>query len=144
VLAAQAWDLQANSKGRFVLGLGPQVKGHNERRYGIAWSAPAPRLRDYIQALRAIWRCWETRGKLDHQGEHYRLTLMTPQFSPDPTGLTMVPIAIAAVGPAMLRLAGELCDGVRLHPLCTRRYLEEVCLPRIAEGMQRGGRSREQ
>src|ERR1700747_941288 len=78
VMASQAWDLHANSNGRFVLGLGSQVKGHNERRFGIAWSPPAPRLRDYVRALRAIWQCWETGGKLDHQGEHYKLTLMTP------------------------------------------------------------------
>src|ERR1700749_2981830 len=131
VLAAQAWDLQANSHGRFVLGLGSQVKGHNERRFGIAWSAPAPRLRDYIGALRAIWRCWATGEPLNYHGSHYQLTLMTPDFSPEPTGLPLVPVAIAAVGDAMLRLAGEVCDGVRLHPLCSRRYLEEVCWPQL-------------
>jgi probable F420-dependent oxidoreductase len=144
VTAAQAWDLQANSEGRFVLGLGSQVKGHNERRFGIAWSAPAPRLRDYVRALRAIWRCWEKGERLDYRGPHYRLTLMTPDFSPEPTGLPMVPVAIAAVGEAMLRVAGEVGDGVRLHPLCSRRYLEEVCLPRLDEGMRRSGRSRAQ
>src|SRR5215467_750258 len=142
VLASQAWDLQANSRGRFVLGLGSRVKGHNERRFGIAWSAPAPRLREYVQALRAVWRCWETGGKLDFRGEHYRLTLMTPDFSPEPTGLPMVPVTIAAVGEAMLRVAGEVCDGVRLHPLCSRRYLEEVALPRLEEGMRRSHRRR--
>jgi probable F420-dependent oxidoreductase len=125
-----------------VLGLGSQVKGHNERRFGIPWSAPAPRLRDYVRALRAVWRCWETGGKLDYRGEHYQLNLMTPDFSPEPTGLPMVPVTIAAVGEAMLRVAGEVCDGVRLHPLCSRRYLEEVALPRIAEGMERSGRRR--
>jgi probable F420-dependent oxidoreductase len=143
VLASQAWDLQANSRGRFVLGLGSQVKGHNERRFGIPWSPPAPRLREYIEALRAIWRCWEKGEKLNYQGEHYKLTMMSPGFSPEPTGLAMVPITISAVGPAMLRLAGRICDGVRLHPLCTRRYLEEVCMPEILEGMERGGRQRE-
>jgi probable F420-dependent oxidoreductase len=142
VTASQAWDLQANSNGRFVLGLGSQVKGHNERRFGTAWSPPAPRLRDYVRALRAVWRCWETGEKLDYRGEHYKLTLMTPDFSPEPTGLPMVPVTIAAVGEAMLRVAGEVCDGVRLHPLCSRRYVEEIALPRIAEGMRRGGRSR--
>src|SRR5437763_4915738 len=140
VMPSQAWDLHANSNGRFVLGLGSQVKGHNERRFGIPWSAPAPRLRDYVRALRAVWRCWEIGGKLDYRGEHYRLTLMTPDFSPEPTGLPMVPITIAAVGEAMLRVAGEVCDGVRPHPLCSRRYLEEVTLPRIAEGLERSGR----
>jgi probable F420-dependent oxidoreductase len=142
VMASQAWDLQANSGGRFVLGLGSQVRGHNERRFGISWSPPAPRLRDYVRALRAIWRCWETGGKLDYRGEHYKLTLMTPDFSPEPTGLPMAPVTIAAVGEAMLRVAGEVCDGVRLHPLCSRRYLEELALPRLAEGMRRSGRSR--
>jgi probable F420-dependent oxidoreductase len=143
VLAALAWDLHANSNGRFVLGLGSQVKGHNERRFGIPWTPPAPRLRDYVRALRALWRCWETRGPLNYQGNYYKLTLMTPDFSPEPTGLAMAPITIAAVGEAMLRVAGEVCDGVRLHPLCSRRYLEEVCLPHIAEGMRRGGRQRQ-
>jgi probable F420-dependent oxidoreductase len=142
VTAGQAWDLQANSGGRFVLGLGSQVRGHNERRFGIAWSPPAPRLRDYVRALRAVWNCWETGEKLDYRGEHYKLTLMTPDFSPEPTGLPMVPVTIAAVGEAMLRVAGEVCDGVRLHPLCSRRYVEEVALPRLAEGMRRSGRSR--
>src|SRR5271167_635578 len=142
VLASQAWDLHANSNGRFVLGLGSQVKGHNERRFGIPWSAPAPRLRDYVRALRAVWHCWENGGKLDYRGEHYQLTLMTPDFSPEPTGLPMVPVTIAAVGEAMLRVAGEVCDGVRLHPLCSRRYLEEVALPQITEGMERSGRRR--
>lgn len=143
VLAIQAWDLHANSRGRFVLGLGSQVKGHNERRFGLKWSAPAPRLREYIQALRAIWRCWEKGDKLDFEGEHYRLSLMTPDFSPEPTGLPKIPVTIAAVGPAMLRLAGEICDGVRLHPICTRRYLEEVCLPRLLGGLQHRGMGRE-
>src|SRR6476659_6600743 len=124
VMASQAWDLHANSGGRFVLGLGSQVKGHNERRFGIPWSPPAPRL-------------------LDYQGEHYKLTLMTPDFSPEPTGLPMVPVTIAAVGEAMLRVAGEVCDGVRLHPLCSCRYLEEVALPAIEDGMRRSERRRE-
>src|ERR1700750_801694 len=105
VMASQAWDLQANSRGRFVLGLGSQVKGHNERRFGIAWTAPAPRLRDYVRGLRAIWKCGKTRGKLDFHSEHYTLTLMTPDFSPEPTGLPMVPVTLAAVGEGMLRVA---------------------------------------
>jgi probable F420-dependent oxidoreductase len=142
IMAMQAWDLNVNSGGRFVLGLGAQVKGHNERRFGVPWSAPAPRLKEYIAALRAVWRCWEKGERLEYHGEHYRLTLMTPDFSPPPSGLPMIPVAIAAIGDAMLRLAGEHCDGARLHPLCTRRYLEEVCLPQISEGMRRSGRQR--
>jgi len=143
VLAHQAWDLHANSNGRFVLGLGSQVRGHNERRFGIPWSAPAPRLKDYVRALRAVWHCWETRGKLNYRGQHYQLTLMTPDFSPEPTGLPMIPVTISAVGEAMLRVAGEVCDGVRLHPICSRKYLEEVCLPQIETGLARGNRKRE-
>jgi probable F420-dependent oxidoreductase len=142
VLASQAWDLHANSGGRCVLGLGSQVKGHNERRFGIAWTPPAPRLRDYVRALRTVWRCWETRGTLSFESPNYKLSLMTPDFSPEPTGLPMVPVTIAAVGEAMLRVAGQVADGVRLHPLCSRRYLEEVCLPNLLEGMRRSGRSR--
>ena len=142
VMAHIAWDLQANSNGRFVLGLGSQVKGHNERRYGIAWTPPAPRLRDYVLALRALWRCWETGERLNFDSPHYKLSLMTPAFAPEPTGLPMVPVTIAAVGDAMLRVAGQVADGVRLHPLCSRRYLEEVCMPQMLEGMRRGGRSR--
>src|SRR6185437_10601554 len=143
VLASQAWDIHANSNGRFVLGLGSQVKGHNERRFGIAWTPPAPRMRDYVQALRAVWKTWETRGRLNYDSPHYKLTLMTPDFSPEPTGLPMVPVTIAAVGEAMLRVAGQVADGVRLHPLCSRRYLEQVCLAQIAIGRTRGGRARE-
>ena len=143
VLASQAWDLHANSGGRFVLGLGSQVKGHNERRFGIPWTAPAPRMRDYVRALRAVWAAWETRGPLRFDSEHYKLSLMTPDFSPAPTGLPMIPVTIAAVGEAMLRVAGQVADGVRLHPICSRKYLEEVCMPQLLEGMRRSGRSRE-
>jgi len=142
VLAGQAWDLHANSGGRLVLGLGSQVKGHNERRFGIPWTAPAPRMRDYVLALRALWRCWETRGRLNFESPHYTLTLMTPDFSPEPTGLPMVPVTVAAVGEAMLRVAGQVGDGVRLHPLCSRAYLEQVGMPQMMEGMRRAGRSR--
>jgi probable F420-dependent oxidoreductase len=142
VLAHQAWDVQVNSRGRFVLGLGTQVKGHNERRYGVPWSAPVPRLREYVAALRAVWRCWEKREPLRVEGEHYRLTLMTPEFSPPPSGLPPIPVTIAAVGPDMLRMAGRVCDGVRLHGFCTRRYLEEVAVPRVLDGLARSARPR--
>src|SRR6266851_4876369 len=142
ITAHQAWDLQQASGGRFYLGLGSQVKAHNERRYGIPWVPPAPRLRDYIGAVRAIWRCWEQGEPLDYRSAHYTLSLMTPNFAPRPTGLPRVPVSMAAIGPAMLRVAGEVCDGVRLHPFCTRRYVEEVCLPRLGEGLDRAARGR--
>lgn len=142
VMAQTAWDLQARSGGRFELGLGSQVKGHIERRFGVPWSPPVSRMREYVEALRAIWRCWEKGERLSYEGKHYRLTLMTPEFSPRPTGLPPVPVTIAAVGPDMLRMAGRVCDGVRLHGFCTRRYVEEVALPRLSEGLARSGRSR--
>ncbi len=142
-VANTAFDLQEASRGRFVLGLGPQVKGHNERRFSVPWSPPAPRLREYAESLRAIWRCWESGEPLAFEGEHYRFTLMTPNFSPPPTRLPMVPITLAAVGPGMLRLAGEVADGVQLHPFCTTRYLDEVVIPELDAGRRNGGQARE-
>lgn len=142
IMAHSAWDVHLASKGRFGLGLGSQVKAHNERRFGVPWSAPVPRMRDYIGALRAVWHAWETGGKLDFQSENYKLSLMTPNFSPKPNGLPPIPVSLAAVGPAMQKLAGEVADGVRLHPFSTRRYLAEVSTARIAEGLVKGGRSR--
>ena len=143
VVANAAWDLQNASQGRFVLGLGPQIRPHNERRFSTPWTAPAPRLREYVQALRAIWTCWEKGTKLDFQGKHYKFTLMPPYFMPESTGQHMVPVTLAAVGQHTLRMAGEVGDGVRLHGFCTRRYLAEEILPRLQEGMARSGRVRE-
>jgi len=143
VMANVAYDLHRNSRGRFVLGLGTQVKGHNERRFSVQWQSPGPRLKEYVEALRAIWRCWETKEPLRYEGKFYQFTLMTPEFAPPPAGLPSVPVTIAAVQPYMLRLSAEVCDGVRLHGFCTRRYLREVCLPAIEEGLRRSGRKRE-
>ncbi|HYC57146.1 MAG TPA: TIGR03617 family F420-dependent LLM class oxidoreductase [Candidatus Binatia bacterium] len=142
VMANIARDLHAESGGRFTLGLGTQVKGHNERRFSVPWTAPLPRLREYIEALRAIWRCWETGEKLAYEGKHYTFTLMTPEFSPPPTGLGPVPITIAAVKPAMMGLAGRICDGIRLHGFATRRYLETVAMPALEEGLRSSARER--
>jgi len=143
VVANISWDLQVNSRGRFVLGLGTQVKGHNERRFSVAWEKPATRLREYVESLRAIWRSWEKGVPLAYEGQYYRFTLMTPEFSPPPSGLPPVPVFIAAVRPAMLRLAGRACDGVRLHGFCTRRYLAEVALPNLEQALRDRGRPRE-
>ena len=142
-VANAAWDLQVASRGRFVLGLGSQVRAHNENRFSVKWSPPAPRLREYVQALRAIWRAWEQGEKLAYEGVHYRFTLMTPNFTPVSTHQPMVPVTLAAVGPAMLRVAGEVADGVRLHPFCTRRYVDEVVTRELRTGMARGGRPRQ-
>ncbi|MEM9683759.1 MAG: TIGR03617 family F420-dependent LLM class oxidoreductase [Pseudomonadota bacterium] len=143
IMAHAAWDLNKATNGRFYLGLGSQVRGHNERRYGVAWTPPAPRMRDYIGAVRAMWHAWETESEIDYHSAHYTLTLTTPNFSPRPLGLPRIPIAMSAVGPAMLRVAGEVADGVRLHPFSTRRYLDEISLKRIQVGLDRTGRSRE-
>src|SRR6201996_4257023 len=142
VMANLCWDLQIASRGRFVLGIGPQIRPHNERRFSVKWTAPAPRLREYVQALRAIWTTWETGAKLDFRGQHYSFTLMPPYFMPPSTGQKMVPVTLAAVGEHLLRLAGEVGDGVRLHGFCTRRYIEEEIVPRVREGMTRTGRTR--
>ncbi|TCT04998.1 TIGR03617 family F420-dependent LLM class oxidoreductase [Aquabacter spiritensis] len=142
ITAHGAWDVHNASDGRFYLGLGAQVKAHNERRYGLPWSPPAPRMRDYIGAVRAVWNTWAHEEPLDYHSENYTLTLMTPNFSPKPNGLPRIPVSIATVGPAMLRLAGEICDGVRLHPFSSRNYLEQVSVAGIKEGLARGGRDR--
>jgi probable F420-dependent oxidoreductase len=142
VVANASWDLQVASRGRFVLGIGPQIRPHNERRFSVPWTAPAPRLREYVQALRAIWTTWEKGEKLDFRGRHYTFTLMPPYFMPPSFGQRMVPITLAAVGEHSLRLAGEVADGVRLHGFCTRRYLEEQIIPKLHEGMARTGRDR--
>ena len=135
-----AWDLQAMSKGRFVLGLGPQVKGHIERRYGMPWAAPLPRMRDYILAVRAVWNSWQNRVPLDFHSEHYNLSLMVPLFDPGPIDYPDIPMQIAAVNKGMCRLAGELCQGLRPHPICTTKYISEVMLPAIREGAAKAGR----
>jgi probable F420-dependent oxidoreductase len=137
------WDLQAASNGRFVMGLGSQIKAHNLRRFSVLWSAPAPRMKEYVQALRAIWAAWKGDGKLDFHGEHYQFTLMTPNFIPENFDAPPPAVTIAAVGPGMLKVAGEVCDGVRLHPFCTRAYLDNVVMPNLNEGMTRSGRQRE-
>jgi probable F420-dependent oxidoreductase len=142
IVAHTAWDLQAASEGRLILGLGTQVKGHNERRFSVKWSAPGPRLREYILALRALWECWQTGGGVDFRGEHYSITLMTPFFAPPPIAHPRIPIYIAAVNAYNLRLAGELCDGVHLHPFHSVKYLREFALPHIEAGLAKTGRRR--
>jgi len=142
-VAQVGWDLAGASGGRFVVGLGSQVRAHNERRFSVPWTPPAPRMREYVQALRAIWRCWQTGGRLSYEGAHYRFTLMTPNFTPEPIDAAPPAVMIAAVGPAMLKVAGEECDGVKLHGFCTRRYIDEAVMPRLAAGLAKAGRRRE-
>jgi probable F420-dependent oxidoreductase len=140
VTALSAWTLQRLSGGRFTLGLGSQVKGHIERRYGMAWSAPGPWLREYVLALRAIWECWQCGDKLDFHGEHYQLSLMVPLFAPPPIEHPHIPVELAAVNPYMCQVAGEVADGIRAHPIATPRYIAEAMLPAARKGAAKAGR----
>jgi probable F420-dependent oxidoreductase len=141
ITAYTAWDLQRYSRGRFLLGLGTQVKGHNERRFSTPWDRPVARLRELILALRAIWKCWQHGSKLEFQGDFYRFDLMTPFFSPGPQEHPHVPVYIAGVNRQICRLAGELCDGFHVHPLHTLKYIRESVRPWIAEGAAKAGRA---
>jgi probable F420-dependent oxidoreductase len=141
VTALNAWTLQKLSRGRFTLGIGSQVKPHIERRYGMPWSAPAPRMRDYVHAIRAVWDCWQNGTKLDYRSEHYDLSLMVPLFDAGPITHPEIPIQVAAVNSAMAGVAGEVADGIRLHPVCTPSYVRSVLLPSIRRGAARSGRS---
>lgn len=135
-----AWDLQEASGGRFILGLGTQVKGHNERRFGIKWEHPVPKLREMIQMIRAVWDCWQNGTRPNFRGQFYNFTLMTPFFSPGPIANPNIPIYIAGVNELICQLAGELCDGFHIHPLHSIKYLRESVIPNIAKGAARAGR----
>jgi probable F420-dependent oxidoreductase len=141
VLAYQAWDLARYAEGRFVLGLGTQVKGHNERRFDVGWEAPGPRLREVVEALRHIFDVFQGEADLDYEGEHYSFSLMTETFNPGPIDHPEVPIHIAGINEYNLRLAGELCDGLAMHPFNTPAYAADVIRPTVAEGADRAGRS---
>jgi probable F420-dependent oxidoreductase len=141
VLAQIAWDLQKLSGGRFILGLGTQVKGHNERRFGVRWEHPGPKLREMILCMRAIWDCWQNGTRPDFRGRFYTFTLVTPFFNPGPIEHPRIPVYIAGVNDYMCRLAGELCDGFHIHPLHSVEYLREFVLPRVARGAESAGRS---
>src|SRR5207245_5478509 len=142
-VAQVGWDLAGSTGGRFVVGLGSQVRAHNERRFSVAWTPPAPRMREYVQAVRAIWSAWKGGGKLNYEGKHYRFTLMTPNFTPEASDGPPPRIGLAAVGPLMLKVAAEEADSVKLHSFCTRKYLEENTLPIITAGLAKVGRPRE-
>ena len=140
VLAQIAWDLQAHSGGRFILGLGTQVKAHNERRFGVKWESPGPRLRELVQMIHAIWDSWQ-HGKRPHfEGQFYNYSLMTPFFNPGPLACGRPQLHIAGVNEYMCRLAGELCDGFHVHPLHSIKYLDEVIRPNLQKGLDKAGR----
>lgn len=140
IAAYTARDLQDLSQGRFRLGLGTQVKGHIERRFSTAWESPGPRLREYVQALKAIWQAWETGERLNYQGKHYQFTLMTPFFSPGPSEYPPPPVFAAAVNAYNCQVAGEVADGLMLHSLTSPDYVRDVVRPALARGAERAGR----
>ena len=141
-LAYTAHDLQGYSGGRFILGLGSQVKPHIERRFSMPWSHPAPRMREFIMAMRAIWSAWNDGTKLSFRGDFYQHTLMTSFFSPPPALTGPPAVFLAAVGEAMTEVAGEAADGLLVHAFSTERYLREVTLPALSRGVAASGRSR--
>jgi probable F420-dependent oxidoreductase len=141
VLAYSAWDLADLSGGRFILGLGTQVRAHIERRFGMPWpESPAGKLRDMIAALRALWRTWQEGERLNHRGPYHKLTLMTPFFDPGPIVHPAIPVYIAGVNPALCRLAGEAADGFVSHPYHSADYLRRVVRPAIDAGAEKAGR----
>lgn len=142
VLAHIAWDLAKASRGRFILGLGTQVKAHIERRFGMAWESPAPKLREMILAMRAIWSAWQGDGKINFRGDFYKITLMTPFFNPGPIEHPDIPIYIAGVNEHLCRVAGELCQGFHVHPFHTTKYIREIVLPNIERGARQANRVR--
>ena len=143
-LAYASWDIQNLSGGRLILGLGSQVKGHIERRFGMKWEPPVARMREVIRALRSIWSAWQTGERLEFEGKFYKINLMTPFFNPGPIEHPKIPIFLAGVNSRMCVLAGEVCDGLHIHPLHTVRYVKERILGAVREGLVRSGRTRGQ
>ena len=141
-LANTAWDLQVQSEGRFLLGLGSQIKPHITKRFSMPWSQPAARMREMILAIRAIWDSWDGDGTLDFRGDFYTHTLMTPFFNPGPSPHGHPKVFLAAVGPKMTEVAGEVCDGLLCHGFTTASYLQEETLPAVETGLAKAGRSR--
>src|SRR5437763_4231677 len=141
--AVTANDLQAYSKGRFILRLGSQIKPHITKRFSMEWSHPAPRMREFVLAMRAIWDCWNNGTKLDFRGDFYTHTLMTPFFNPGPNPHGAPKVFLAGVGEKMTEVAGEVADGLLVHGFTTERYLREVTIPALERGLAKSGRPRE-
>jgi probable F420-dependent oxidoreductase len=139
-IAYTAWDLARASKGRFILGLGTQVKAHIERRFGMPWpESVTGQLREQIEAIRALWESWQNDTQLNFRGNYYKLTLMTPFFNPGPIDYPAIPIYISGVNTGLAHLAGEIADGFHVHPLHSVRYLTDVLLPAINQGARKNG-----
>jgi probable F420-dependent oxidoreductase len=143
-LAYQAWDLQDFSRGRFLLGLGSQVRAHIENRFGAEFSRPAARMRELVLAIKAIWRCWHDGEKLRFEGDFYTHKLMTPVFNAGPNAFGKPPILIGGLGPKMIEASAEVADGVIIHPFNTRPYFHDLALPAIERGLAKGGRKRDE
>lgn len=143
-VAQSAWDLASLSGGRFRLGLGSQVKAHVERRFSMPWHKPVARMREFVEAVRAVFRAFQTGEKLRYEGEYYKHTLLIPNFNPGPIEHPEIPLGIAAVGPQMTRLAGEIADFVLLHPFTTVEFLRQHTLPSLQTGLAKVSRSREE
>ena len=141
-LANVGYDLQQYSKGRFILGLGSQIKAHIEKRFSATWSHPAARMRDLILAMRAIWDAWNAGTKLEYRGDFYSHTLMTPFFNPGPNPYGDPKVFLAAVGERMTEVAGEVADGLLAHAFTTEQYLREVTLPALERGLTKAGKTR--
>jgi probable F420-dependent oxidoreductase len=142
-IAQTAWDLQKASRGRFILGLGSQVRAHIQRRFSVKFESPGPKLRECVLALRAIWDCWQKGTPLRFEGKFYNFGLMTPFFNPGPIEHPKIPIYVAGVNAYMCRMAGEVCDGLHVHPFHTTKYLREFVHPAVNEGLTASGRSRQ-
>ena len=142
-LANTAWDLNLYSKGRFNLGLGSQIKAHITKRFSMPWSHPAARMRELVQAMRAIWASWQDGTTLDFRGDFYTHTLMTPFFNPGPNPYGAPKVFLAAVGEMMTEVAGEVCDGIIIHGFTTERYVREVTIPAVERGLAKAGRARD-
>jgi probable F420-dependent oxidoreductase len=140
ITATMANDVQLLSRGRLLLGLGSQIKPHIEKRYSMPWSHPAPRMREYVLAMQAIWSCWNEGTPLNFRGEYYRHTLMSPFFNPGANPYGAPKVYLAAVGELMTEVAGEVADGLLVHPFSTERYIREVTLPALGRGLARSGR----
>jgi probable F420-dependent oxidoreductase len=144
LLANLGWDLQAFSKGRFILGLGSQIKPHIEKRFSMEWSHPAARMREMVMAIHAIWDTWENGTKLEFRGDFYKHTLMTPFFTPDRAelaGFGRPKIYLAGVGEKMTEVCGEVCDGFICHGFTTEKYLREVTIPALERGRKKAGKT---
>jgi probable F420-dependent oxidoreductase len=143
VTAYTAWDIQKASRGRLLLGLGSQVRAHNERRFSVKFESPGPKLREIVLALRAIWHCWQDGTPLKFRGEFYKFDLMTPFFNPGPIQHPKIPVFVAGVNRYMCRMAGEVCDGLHVHPFHTPKYLRQYVHPAVEDGLQASARSRQ-